>query len=253
MEFKEDEVLKKYLDLYEKHVKGFIPDMDMTDKTLRYVRFNDAWRGLEPFERFLIPRLTNKKNTFPKKPLNKLSKNANPDNYVTLKYDLEGRLIQTFYPDYYNCYVSKNLTVSLRYDKDDKAFEPIEFFWYEYDEDDRIISAEQFFGSGRSGDDFKYWGEFYEYNEDHLETVWRFNEYQRYPMKMTVSMILNIMPDRLCFPDRYKYTFSKDGDGLKYICEHYYRKSQTLTHEDHVSKETLLHLKENGLCLVKDL
>ena len=97
MEFKEDEVLKKYLDLYEKHVKGFIPDMDMTDKTLRYVRFNDAWRGLEPFERFLIPRLTNKKNTFPKKPLNKLSKNANPDNYVTLKYDLEGRLIQTFY------------------------------------------------------------------------------------------------------------------------------------------------------------
>ena len=54
-------------------------------------------------------------------------------------------------------------------------------------------------------------------------------------------------------PDIYKYSFTKDDDGLSYVCEHFYRKSQTLTHEDKVSKEKLINLKENGLNLVKDL
>ena len=35
-----------------------------------------------------------------------------------------------------------------------------------------------------------------------------------------------------------------------YTCHHYYRKSQTLTYEDHIAEETLTHLAENGIWLV---
>lgn len=253
MEFNKDDVLKTYLSLYEKHVKPFSPDTDISDSNVGFVRFNDAWRGLDPFEKFLIPRLTVKKNTFPKKPSKSLQKNANPDNYVSLRYDPDGKLIESFYPGYHNFYISDNLTISGKSSEDCSAFETLEFVWYEYDESDRIISAQRFLGSGLSGDDFKYWGEFYEYEDSTLKTAWCFNEYQRYPMQMTLELVLRFMPDRIFMPDIYKYSFTKDDDGLSYVCEHFYRKSQTLTHEDKVSKEKLINLKENGLNLVKDL
>lgn len=251
MEFQKDEVLKKYLDLYERYVKPFTPDTDLKDTTVKFVRFNDAWRGLDPFEKFLIPRLTIKKDTFPKKPLNSLSKNANPDNYVSLRYDSEGKLVETFYPGYHNFYVSKNLTIAGKSSEESSCFEPFEFMWYEYDEDDRIISAEQFMGSGLPGDDFKYRGEFYEYENFTLKSAWHFDEYQRYPM--SASLVLRFMPDRIFNPDIYKYTFKRDDEGLTYVCEHFYRKSKTLTNEDHVSNDKLLNLKEKGLSLVNDI
>lgn len=67
-------------------------------------------------------------------------------------------------------------------------------------------------------------------------------------------MILNgmnmMMPDRIFNPDQLEYTFQPAADGLDYTCNHYYRKSQTITHKDHVTGETLSHLAENGIRLI---
>ena len=93
--------------------------------------------------------------------------------------------------------------------------------------------------------------EFYEYENFTLKSAWHFDEYQRYPM--SASLVLRFMPDRIFNPDIYKYTFKRDDEGLTYVCEHFYRKSKTLTNEDHVSNDKLLNLKENGLSLVNDL
>ena len=67
---------------------------------------------------------------------------------------------------------------------------------------------------------------------------------------MTVSFVLRAMPDRIYNPDRIEYSFSRNDDGLSYIRNHYYRKSQTITHEEQISEKTLQHLAENGLRLV---
>ena len=92
MDFPKEELLGKYVNIYEKYIADYIPDFEVKDGTTRYVRFNDAWRELDPYEKLLICRLLNRKNTFPKKPLQKLPKNSDPQNYVKLKYDSDGNL-----------------------------------------------------------------------------------------------------------------------------------------------------------------
>nr|MCR5282036.1 hypothetical protein [Lachnospiraceae bacterium] len=92
MEFLRDELLEKYVSIYDQWIAPYEPDFEVEGGTIRYVRFNDAWRGLNPYNKMLIPRLVHKKATFPKKPSAKLAKNADPANYVTLKYDGEGTL-----------------------------------------------------------------------------------------------------------------------------------------------------------------
>ncbi len=92
MDFPREKLLEKYVQIYEQRVAPYTPDFEVADGTTRYIRFNDAWQGMDPFAKFLISRLTNRKNTFPKTPSAKIAKNANPANYVTLRYDSEGKL-----------------------------------------------------------------------------------------------------------------------------------------------------------------
>lgn len=49
---------------------------------------------------------------------------------------------------------------------------------------------------------------------------------------------------------KIEYTFERVPDGLEYISNYYYRKSQTITDKGHVSEDTLSHLAENGMRLV---
>ena len=44
--------------------------------------------------------------------------------------------------------------------------------------------------------------------------------------------------------------FPREAEGMDYTYNHYFRKSQTITHEGHVSKETLAHLAEQGIRLI---
>ncbi len=116
MDFPEEKLLEKYVNIYEEYIADYVPDFEVKDGTTRYVRFNDAWRGLNPFEKLLITRLINRKNTFPKKASQKLPKNANPENYVRMKYDSDGnlkvaRIGEGGAHDMGIIYVSKQLTV----------------------------------------------------------------------------------------------------------------------------------------------
>ena len=77
---------------------------------------------------------------------------------------------------------------------------------------------------------------------------------QRMVPSPTASSTLNgtnmMMPDRIFSPEQFEYDFQRVSDGLDFTCNHYYRKSQTLTYKDHIAEETLSHLAENGVYLV---
>ena len=255
MDFPREELLKKYVKIYEQWIAPYEPDFEVAGGVTRYVRFNDAWRGLNPYNKLLIPRLMNRKDTFPKKPAAKLAKNANPANYVTLKYDSEGKLKVAHEGDSGSnelafVYVSKQLTIGYWIESAmDGAisYSLYNFEWYEYDDAGRLISAEEFRGSGSPTDDVIINCEYYEYEGDVISRAWQFKEFQKYPMQMTVNLVRQMMPDRIFNPDQFEYTFERVADGLDYTCNHFYRKSQTLTHKDHIAEETLSHLAENGI------
>lgn len=257
MDFPREELLDKYVRIYDKWIAKYEPDFDVDAGTVRYVRFNDAWRGLNPYNKLLIPRLMNRKDTFPKKPSAKLAKNADPANYVTLKFDSEGNLKVAYLGspgsnEMAFVYVSDRLTIGYLIDRDRDgaaSHRLYDFEWYEYDDAGRLISAEEFRGSGRPKDDVIINCEYYEYDGGILSSAWQFRDYQRFPMEMTASLVSQMMPDRIYNPDRFEYKFKRVEDGLNYTCNHYYRKSQTLTHEGHVAEETLSHLAANGIVL----
>ena len=258
MDFPRDELLNKYIRIYEQYIAPYTPNFEVADGTTRYAKFNEAWRELNPFEKLLIPRLMNRKNTFPKSPSKKLAKNANPENYVTLKYDSDGnlkvaRIGEGGFSEVAFVYISKQLTIgySLESELDGSLSHSLyNFEWYEYDDADRLISAEVFRGCGSPKDDVIINSEYYEYDGDVLSHAWYFKEFQKYPMQMTVNMVRQFIPDRIFNPDQFEYTFQRVEDGLDYTRYHYYRKSQTNTDKGHISEETLSHLAENGIRLV---
>ena len=57
MDFPKEELLEKYVNIYEEYIADYVPDFEVKDGTTRYVRFNDSWRGLNPFEKLLITRI----------------------------------------------------------------------------------------------------------------------------------------------------------------------------------------------------
>lgn len=257
MDFPREELLEKYVHIYNQRIAPYAPDFTAEGWIIRYVRFNDAWRGLNPYSKLLIPRLTNKKDNFPKKPAVKLAKNANPDNYVTLKFDSEGnlKLAQIGEPgrnELAFVYVSKQLTIGYWIDSDWNggiSHRLFGFEWYEYDDAGRLISAEEFRGSGSPTDDVVINCEYYEYDGGILSHAWQFRDFQKYPMQLTANLVRQMMPDRIFNPDRLEYSFQRVEDGMEYTCNHYYRKTQTLTNKDHVTEEKLSHLAENGIRL----
>ena len=255
MEFPREKLLNKYISIYEKWIAPYKPDFEVAGGTTRYVKFNDAWYGLNPYNKFLITRLINEKNNFPKKPAAKIPKNADPANYVTLKYDADGTLrAACFQEDTYGkgmafVYVSKQLTIGYKIKSTEDGITTYELFnfeCYEYDDKERMISAEEFQGSGSAADDVKINCEYYEYDSGVLSHAWQFKEYQKYPMQITVDLVRKMMPDRIFNPDHIEYCFQRVSDGLSYTCNHYFRKSQTITRTGHVSEEKLSHLAENG-------
>ena len=258
MVFPKEGLLEKYVSIYETYIADYVPDFEEKDGMIRYVRFNDAWRELNPFEKLLITRLLNRKNTFPKKPLQKLPKNANPENYVKLIYDSDGnlkiaRIGENGAHDMAFVYVSKHLTIGyfLEYAQDGKIIPSLyNFEWYEYDDADRLISAELFRGCGSPRDDVIINSEYYEYDGNVLSHAWCFQEFQKYPNQMTFNIVQQMMPDRIFNPNQIEYTFERVSDGLDYTSNYYFRKSQTITDKGHVSEETLSHLAENGIRLV---
>ncbi len=258
MDFPREELLEKYIRIYEQWVAPYTPDFEVADGTTRYIRFNDAWQGMDPFAKFLISRLTNRKNTFPKTPSAKIAKNANPANYITLRYDSEGRLKmarlgETGVDALVFVYVSEQLTICYCLHSIPGVgvkHSLYNFVWYEYDDAGRLISAEEFRGSGIPTDDVTINSEYYEYEGDVLSHAWYFREFQKYPIEMSMELVRRMMPDRIFNPDQFEYSFQRVADGLDYSCNHYFRKSQTLTDNGHVSEETLSHLAQNGICLV---
>ncbi len=258
MDFPKEELLEKYVSIYEEHIADYVPDFEVKNGATRYVRFNDAWRELNPFEKLLITRLLNRKNTFPKKPSTKLPKNANPDNYVILKYDSDGnlkvaRIGEGGAHDMAFVYVSNQLTIGyfLDYSQSGEIIPSLyNFEWYEYDDADRLISAEIFRGCGSPKDDVIINCEYYEYDGDVLSHARCFQEFQKYPNQMTMNMVKQIMPDRIFNPNQIEYSFGRVSDGLDYTSNFYYRKSQTITDKGHISEDTLTHLAENGIRLV---
>ena len=258
MDFPREKLLKKYTDIYEQYITNYKPDFEVKNGTAGYVKFNAAWRELNPFEKLLIPRLMNRKNTFPKRPSKKLAKNANPEDYVILKYDADGnlkaaRLGENGVSDMAFVYISKQLTIgyTLDYTPSGEIIPGLyNFEWYEYDDADRLISAEVFRGSGNPKDDVIINSEYYEYDGGVLCHAWCFKEFQKYPMQMTVNMVRQMIPDRIFYPEQFEYIFQRVPDGLDFTCDHYYRKSKTITSKGHVSEETLSHLAENGIYLI---
>lgn len=258
MEFPREELLEKYVRIYEEQIAPYEPDFEVAGGTTRYVRFNDAWRKLNPFEKLLIPKVTNRKNTFPKSPSAKIPKNGNPANYVTLKYDAEGNVRAALFGDEgaYSIaivYISRQLTVTYTLEPDlngAMTHSMLEFEWYEYDSADRLVEAEIFRGSGSAKDDVIINAEYYEYDGDVLAHAWQFTDFQKYPMQMTAYLVQTMMPDRIFNPNRFEYVFERTENGLDYTCSHYFRKSQTFRDAGHISEETLAHLAANGLRLV---
>ncbi|MCR5105243.1 MAG: hypothetical protein K6B68_12475 [Eubacterium sp.] len=150
-------------------------------------------------------------------------------------------------------YVSKQLTIGYSLDSaPDGALSHslYNFEWYEYDDADKLISAEVFRGSGSPTDDVIINSEYYEYDGDVLSHAWNFKEFQKYPMQMTINIVSQMIPDRIFNPDIFEYTFQRVEDGLDFTQNHYYRKSQTNTYKGHISEETLSHLAEHGIRLV---
>ena len=258
MDFPREELLEKYIRIYEQMIAPHEPDFEVVGGTTRYVRFNDAWRGLNPFNKLLISRLTHPKDTFPKTPSAKIAKNADPENYVSLKYDSDGnlrvaRVGEGSGNEIAFVYVSKQLTIGYSVDSSSGSvgsYELFNFEWYEYDDAGRLVSAEEFRGSGSATDDVSINSEYYEYDGDVLSRAWYFKEFQKYPMQLTMNLVKQMTPDRIFCPDKYEYVFRRAEDGLDYTLYHYYRKSQTITYEDHVSEKTLAHLAEHGFRLV---
>ena len=68
-------------------------------------------------------------------------------------------------------------------------------------------------------------------------------------MQMSINLALQFIPDRILNPDQFEYSFCPGDDGLKYTSNHFYRKSQTITDEGHISEETISHLAKNGFHL----
>lgn len=227
MEFPKEELLEKYVRIYEQLIAPYEPDFEVAGGTTRYVKFNDAWRGLNPFSKLMISRLTHPKDVFPKEPSAKLAKNADPSNYVNLKYDSDGnlkvaRVGEGSANEVAFVYVSNQLTIGYGVDSSSGSVGSYELFNFEW----------------------------YEYDGDVLSRAWLFKEFQKYPIQLTMNLVRQMMPDRIFCPDKYEYVFRRAEDGLDYVLNHYYRKSQTITYEGHVSEKKLAHLAEQGFRLV---
>lgn len=258
MVFPQEELLAKYVRIREQLVDSYQPDFKVADGTTRYVRFNDHWRGTNPYSRFLIPRLMDRKNTFPKTPSAKLAKNANPENYVTLQYDSSGAL-KTAWLGKYNdleqvyVYASKQLTIGYLVRElpgCTPSYRMTDFEWCEYDDLGRLIGVEEYRSSELPTDDVIINCEYYEYDGDVLSRAWCFKDFQKYPMQMTLGLVQQLMPDRIMNPEQIECSFRREADGLDYTYKHHFRKSQTITHEGHVSGEMLSHLADQGIQLV---
>jgi len=258
MDFQSEKMLEKYVRLREEVVDPYVPDFAVADGTTRYVRFNDAWRGLNPYSMFLIPRLVNAKNVFPKKTSAKIATNANPDNYVTLRYDGSGTLRTARLGKYQNTeaaivYVSKQLSISYSLSvpvSDKPSYELLDFEWREFDDAGRLIGVEEYQSRGVPSDDVIMNCEYYEYDGDVLSHAWCFQNFEKYPMQLTLDLVRQFMPDRIFNPDQTEYFFQPVTDGLDYTSKQYYRKSQTFTNEGHVSLETLSRLADQGIRLI---
>ena len=254
MEFNKEKTIEKYIRLREEVVDPYQPDFDTANDTIGYVKFNDAWTGTNPYNRLMLPRLTNKKNTFPKAPRQKIPKNANPDNYVKVSFDSEGKVRTASLGKYQGreliiVYVSDQLNISYMAEEPvdgKRAYSLSEFQWCEFDDRGRLVSTEEYQCAGVPTDDFKMSGEYYEYEGDVLSRAWYFRDFNKYPMEMSTILVLNMIPDRIYNPDQFEYIFTRTADGMDVTIKQYYRTSQTLTYEEHVSQETLSHLAENG-------
>lgn len=64
-------------------------------------------------------------------------------------------------------------------------------------------------------------------------------------------MVFTTLVETIIIDGVFRLSYNiNEYDKSCYTCNHYYRKSQTLTHNDHVAEETLSHLVENGIRLV---
>ena len=254
MDFPREELLKKYYSLREQYVDPYKPDFKAEGGTVRYMKFNDAWKGLNPFARFLLPRLTYTKNRFPNPRAKSIPANANPDEYVLVRYDADGKVrTAELAPNGNSClavvYVSDQLTVSYTLYRNDDASETYRLFgfeWHEYDDSGRLLSWEEFRCPTESADAVAIDCEYYEYENGVLSRARYFKNFENNPPKMTMNLVLKMMPDRIFNPEKFEYLFRRVPDGLYYTCRHYFRESQTLTFEDHVPEETITHLSDNG-------
>lgn len=254
MEFPRKELTEKYYALRKQYADPYVPDFDVAGGTVRYMKFNDNWKGLNPFARFLLPRLTHAKNTFPNPRATKIPANANPDEYVTVRYDASGTLRTTELGFYNNSchavvYVSDQLTISytLYFGPDGtRTYRMTGFEWHEYDDSGRLLSWEEFRCPTESPDAFAIDCEYYEYENGVLSRARYFRNFENNPDPMAGSLILRMMPDRLYNPDRFEYEFRRVPDGMDFTCRNYFRVSQTITYEEHISEKTITHLTDNG-------
>ena len=258
MDFPKKELLEKYLRIRKEIIDPYKPSYTVPGATVRYVKFNDATEDLNMFSKCLIARLLNRKYLFPKKTSAKIASNADPANYVTLQYDDAGvlRVAQCGeYDDgaYASVYVSDQLTIGYNLhgiSSGSPSYRFTDFEWYEYDEAGRLKSAERFRQHGSPERGVIINCEYYDYEGDTLSHARQFKEYDTESAFGINSMVLQFVPDRIFCLDQIEFTFRPAGDGLDYTRNHYYRKSQTITHEGHVPAKTLENLKDNGIRLI---
>ena len=211
-----DELLEKYIRLRDQYIDPYMPDFEVSGGEDRYVKFNDAVQGLNPYNRFVTPRLLNKKATFPTLTRTKLTKNADPRNYVRLRYDSNGVLRVAHLAEYNGeeaayVYVSERLSIGYMRSTVPGAGTArlFEFEWCEYDDDGRLRSVEHFQkNNGMFSSGIIINCEYYEYDGNTISRAWRFEDFETHPMQ------------------------------------------QTITHEGHVNQAMLDNLAENGIRLV---
>lgn len=254
MEFRKDELLRKYAQLRSSCIDSYEPDFSRDGYTVRYAKIPDPSLSSDLCSHRILQHFDAKKALFPRL-YNKLPKGAEPSAYVEMFFDEEGKLHHLVHQISETvCYatipVSKQLLADYRIEQfaGRKPFITFLFMeWTEYDPDGHPVSVESFQRNGSLADGVIISCEYYQYENGKLIHADYFKGFDSNG-KIEEQLVRRMVPDRIMNPEIFAYDFQRTEDGILCTKTNYWSASRTYTGSFLMPEKELKKMEEHGIC-----
>ena len=265
-DFDEIKIMEKFNTIKEQYIDTYTPDPDIERGDTKYLKYNEVLDYA--FDRFISPHIEKGKILY-KKERKSIPKNSDPREYYELVYDKEGNLHHSEFEmgragflantllgatnsKIIEFCISKNLWVECMMDclpSGKVKFSWMYFEWAEYDDAGRLISVESFKNDISFSGGVIVNAEYYDHEGGVLSHITRYKDYYSDIPNMIRNSVAINMPDRIYNPDVINYSFEKSDDDIVCTRQHYFRVSQTITHEITIPDKEVQKMETYGIKL----